>query len=215
MNITLNQIRAHNPCKTGWETLLRGRQKTAADDVEFPFTDILESNGLDDTIWCLQCLGEKHSGCIRKYAVWCARQVQHIMTDQRSLDALDVVERHADGLATAAELAAAKAGADAAVKAGADAATTATSWSAAAATSWSAAAASWIAARSAAAAASDSASDSAAAAAAMADAAASWVASWAAARSAADAASWSVALSDAAKPAQTEKLREMLESLSD
>ena len=49
-------------------------------------------------------------GCdreIRLYAVWCARQVQHLMTDQRSIDALDVAERYANGLANENELAAA------------------------------------------------------------------------------------------------------------
>jgi len=41
---------------------------------------------------------------LRKFAVWCARQVQHLMTDPRSVAALDVAERHADGLATDEEL---------------------------------------------------------------------------------------------------------------
>jgi len=36
--------------------------------------------------------------------VWCARQVQHLMTDKRSLDAIDVAERFANGLATENEL---------------------------------------------------------------------------------------------------------------
>ena len=45
---------------------------------------------------------------LRLFAVWCARQVQHLMTDQRSLDALDVAERHANGQATDEELSAAR-----------------------------------------------------------------------------------------------------------
>jgi hypothetical protein len=48
---------------------------------------------------------------LRKFAVWCARQVQHLMTDPRSVAALDVAERHAEGLATDAELRAAEAAA--------------------------------------------------------------------------------------------------------
>jgi hypothetical protein len=40
------------------------------------------------------------------YAVDCARMVQHLMTDQRSLDALNIAERHADGLASDEDLAA-------------------------------------------------------------------------------------------------------------
>jgi hypothetical protein len=45
---------------------------------------------------------------LRKFEVWCARQVQHLMTDARSVAALDVVERHAEGLATDEELHAAR-----------------------------------------------------------------------------------------------------------
>ena len=83
-------------------------------DEEFPLADVLDSNGLDDTLWCLRCLPE-HDKVWRLFAVWCARQVQHLMTDQRSLDALDVAERHGHGLATNAELAAARAAAGYAV----------------------------------------------------------------------------------------------------
>jgi hypothetical protein len=44
---------------------------------------------------------------LRRFAVWSARQVQHLMTDERSVNALDVAERYADGAATDEELAAA------------------------------------------------------------------------------------------------------------
>lgn len=51
---------------------------------------------------------------LRRFAVWSARQVQHLLTDERSLNALDVAERYANGAATDEELAAADAAADAA-----------------------------------------------------------------------------------------------------
>ena len=41
---------------------------------------------------------------LRLITVECARQVQHLMKDQRSLTALDVAERHANGEATDEEL---------------------------------------------------------------------------------------------------------------
>jgi hypothetical protein len=41
---------------------------------------------------------------LRLFAVWCARQVQHLMKDQRSLTALDVAERFANGQVTIEEL---------------------------------------------------------------------------------------------------------------
>ena len=48
---------------------------------------------------------------LRLFAAWSARQVKHLMTDSRSIEALDVSERHAIGQATDDELAAALAAA--------------------------------------------------------------------------------------------------------
>jgi len=44
---------------------------------------------------------------LRLFAVSAARRVQHLMSDPRSVAALDIAERHATGLATGEELAAA------------------------------------------------------------------------------------------------------------
>ncbi len=103
---TLNRIRACSPCEEGWTKLLKGLGKTSADDEPLAYSRIVEINGLDDALWC--CRAEPQHGKVwRLYAVWCGRQVQHLMTDQRSVAALDVAERHASGDATDAELAAA------------------------------------------------------------------------------------------------------------
>ena len=115
---TLNRIRAHKPCPVGWKQLLTHLGKTEPDDEPLPFSVIVESNGLNDALWC--CRAEpQHSREWRLFAVWCARQVEHLMTDQRSLDALATAERHADGLATNEELAAARDAALAAARAAA------------------------------------------------------------------------------------------------
>lgn len=120
--ITLNKIREKSPCAEGWQTLLASKGKTSADDIEFPLTDVIDSNGLNDTFWCLQCMPE-HDNLWRLFAVWCAEQVKHLMTDERSLNALVVARNHANGLATDEELAAARAAAwDAAWDAAGDAA---------------------------------------------------------------------------------------------
>ncbi|CFN82219.1 phage-related hypothetical protein [Bordetella pertussis] len=78
-------------------------------------TAILASNGLDDALWALRCVPGVDRDA-RLFAVWCARQVEHLMTDQRSKDALDVAERFANGEATEEERAAARAAAWAAQK---------------------------------------------------------------------------------------------------
>ena len=103
MKTTLNKIRAHSPCAKGWEKLLKNLGKTKADDEPLALTTILESNGLDDALWCLRAV-DGHQREMRLYAIDCARSVQHLMTDKRSLDALDVAESFANGLATQADL---------------------------------------------------------------------------------------------------------------
>lgn len=103
---TLNKIREHHPCADGWKKLLGHLGKTEADDEPLPFSVILKSNGLDDALWCCRSAPE-YDREWRLFAVWCSRQVQHLMKDQRSIDALDVAERFANGLATQNELSAA------------------------------------------------------------------------------------------------------------
>lgn len=145
---TLKRIRAHSPCAAGWETLLRGLGKTAADDAPLGFDEILRINGADDAFWCLRA-EPQHDRLWRALAVRCARQVQHLMTDQRSLDALDIAERHSLGEATDADLDAAS---DAAMAA---------AWGAAKAARDAARAAAWAAAWAASDAASDAVRDAA------------------------------------------------------
>jgi hypothetical protein len=106
MKTTLKAIRSHSPCASGWAKLLRHLGKTAADDDPLSIVTVLDANGIDDALWCLRAV-DGHQREMRLYAVWCARQVQHLMTDARSVAAIDVAERHARGDATDAELAAA------------------------------------------------------------------------------------------------------------
>ena len=90
---TLRQIRQHNPCREGWRTLLSALGKTEVDDEPLPLTTILQSNGLDDALWCLQTL-TGHDEEIIRFALACVHEVSHLMTDQRSLNVLDALERH-------------------------------------------------------------------------------------------------------------------------
>jgi hypothetical protein len=127
---TLARIREHSPCAECWRKLLAHLGKTAADDEPLPLVTVLDSNGLDDALWCLRA-EPQHSRLWRLFAVRCARSVQHLMTDPRSIAALDVAERHASGLATDAELAAAWDAARDAARAAARAAAWAAAWDAA------------------------------------------------------------------------------------
>jgi hypothetical protein len=160
---TLNEIRAHSPCTGGWEKLLRRLGKTQADDEPLPLLTILESNGLDDALWCLRA--ESLDRLSRHFQAWCAEQVLHIFEAERPNDVRirDRIAMLRNDDATEAERDAAWAAAQAAAQAAARAAARAAAWDAA----WAAArAAAWDAARAAA-------------------WAAAWDAAWAAARDAA------------------------------
>ena len=100
---TLNKIREHLPCCEGWR-ILTDFGKTKADDEPLSFKSILDSNGLDDAIWALRSIDAPE---VRLFAVRCVRQIQHLISDERSLNALDVSEMYAVGNATSEELSAA------------------------------------------------------------------------------------------------------------
>lgn len=107
---TLNRIRAHGPCADGWEKLLAHLGKTKADDDPLPYAVIARANGIDDALWACRADPDQWKTW-RLFAVWCGRQIEHLMPDERSREALTVAERHANGLATDDELAAARASA--------------------------------------------------------------------------------------------------------
>lgn len=121
MITTLNKIRAHEPCRDGWRALMNHLGKTKADDEPLSLETVLDANGLEDALWCLRAV-EGRDREIRLYAAWCARKVQKLMIDARSVALLDVVERFARGKASVEELQTASEGAWEAVRATARAA---------------------------------------------------------------------------------------------
>ena len=103
--ITLKQIRDNSPCGSGWKKVYTANNGDM--NKPFPVKSIIDSNDLDDCLWALRCLPE-HDKLWRIYAVWCARQVQHLMIDQRSIAALDAAEDFANGTINTEQLAAAR-----------------------------------------------------------------------------------------------------------
>lgn len=84
-----------------------------------------------DRLWVVLRTDLVSEKCMRLFAVWCARQVQHLMKDSRSIAALDVVERFVNGEASNE----ARAAAEGAARAAAWAAAEAAAWAAEAADS--------------------------------------------------------------------------------
>lgn len=100
---SLNRIRMHSPCSSGWSKLLAYLGKTKADAEPLPLVAVLDSNGLDDALWCLR-VELQHASIWRLLAVHYARQVRHLMKGARQIQALDVAESYARGQASDVEL---------------------------------------------------------------------------------------------------------------
>ena len=180
--ITITDIRSWKPCYD--------LSKHLPEDWQGTVLDILKMDTIpaQDRFWVVLREELIDAKTLRLFAVWCARQVQHLITDPRSIAAIDTAEKYANGQATNEELATARDAAwDAACATAGDAAGYAArdaAWDAA----WYAA---WDAAR-------------AAAHAAAGDAA------WDAAGNAAGNAAWDAA-QQAAQDAQVNQLINMLE----
>jgi hypothetical protein len=115
MQTTLNKIKLHSPCKDGWEKLLNHLNKTQSDDEVLELRTILESNGLNDTIWAFRAVEGKDKE-IRLFAADCAELAlpiyeKHYPNDKRPRFAIQAARDYANGLITIEELDAARAAA--------------------------------------------------------------------------------------------------------
>ena len=89
----------HDACDDGRDWALQTGCQTVAelwlrDDIEPDWRIWLACRTLPDNL-------------LRKFACRCLREVWHLLADERSRNAVEMAERHADGLATDDELAAA------------------------------------------------------------------------------------------------------------
>lgn len=189
METTLNAIAACGPCRDGWRTLLKGLGKAKADDEPLLLSTILDSNGLDDALWCLRALPAEYDNAVRLMACDLVEPALAYVPEgeDRPRDAVETARRFARGEVSSEALDAAGAAArDAAWDAARAAATAARAAARAAArdAAWDAAgAAARAAARASARAAARAAEgDAARAAAGAAARAAAWDAAWDAAR---------------------------------
>jgi hypothetical protein len=109
--ITLGMIRSHEPCESGWRTLIQGLG-TSNPDTILTIGDVAAINGAADAMWCLRCVDDPR---VRTRAVLPAVKRASVHTaDQRVHDCIATIDRWLDGKASDAELRAARAAAAAA-----------------------------------------------------------------------------------------------------
>lgn len=99
---TLNEIRSFEPCIDGWKMVLKAHEHLGL-DTEFPVSSILDSNNINDVLWVLNKIPETKN-LLLTFNLWCVRQVEHLMEDQRSKDTLVVLEKYINGEASDEEL---------------------------------------------------------------------------------------------------------------
>jgi hypothetical protein len=108
MITTLNKIKDHSPCRDGWEKLLNHLNKTQSDDEPLELSTILESNGLNDTIWAFRAVEGKDKE-IRLFAADCADMAlpfyeKQYPNDDRPRLAIKAARDYTNGLITMEEL---------------------------------------------------------------------------------------------------------------
>ena len=99
MNTTLNKIREKSPCASGWNTLLKSLNKTQPDDESLNFKYILDSNGIEDAVWCLRSLDYKD------ICLFCADVAELVLSifetkypaDKRPREAIEGIRKYQAG----------------------------------------------------------------------------------------------------------------------
>ena len=105
ITITLNEIKAFNPCNSGWIKLLASLNKTKSDDTPVTFSYIAESNGVSDSLWCLRVLDEKYlkERCYLMADI--VESVAYLYTkDTKVEECIKVIKEYGAGLITIEEL---------------------------------------------------------------------------------------------------------------
>jgi hypothetical protein len=158
-------IRTFSPCYDPSEKNIPDDETLTVNEWIDKYREVVPA---EDIVWLLMRNHFMSDKDLRLFAVWCARETYALCEDdapidQRSIEAVDVAERYANGEATDDELSAARSAALSAAESAARSAVRSAAWSAARSAAWSAAlSAAWSAALSAALSAARSAAESAA-----------------------------------------------------
>jgi len=115
---TFRQLKENEACVDSYKKLAKnlGGIKKYGKDTPITFEQIYNSNDYEDTLWALRVVDDKYYLLWRHFAVDCAKQVEHLMEDERSISALVVARNYANGLTTNAELSSASASASASAR---------------------------------------------------------------------------------------------------
>jgi hypothetical protein len=77
--MTLGQIRAFQPCPTGWNALIK-HLKTSDDGAVVSLKTVLHNNGIYDAIWCFRVNWFEHKVLYMDFVGNCVKEAKHTAT---------------------------------------------------------------------------------------------------------------------------------------
>jgi len=92
MNIKLEDIRDKHPCADGWKRLVKSLDGRTEGNVSL--SHILDSNGIEDAVWCLRVLPYRDQ-CLFRADV--AELTVHLCDDPRPKQAIDAIRQWHSG----------------------------------------------------------------------------------------------------------------------
>lgn len=82
LTTTLNELKKHNPCLDGWETLVAYLGADYAPDTEINLLTILESNGVQDCLWTLRATLQNIKETAVRLTIEFASGVLHVFEEK-------------------------------------------------------------------------------------------------------------------------------------
>jgi hypothetical protein len=114
LTTTLNEIKKHRPCRSGWETLTESLGKDFNPDEKIPLLTILKANGINDVLWARRAVenSEEKKRILKSFALDAAEHVLYLFEkkfpeDNRPRFAIECAREFLAGTKTKQELAAA------------------------------------------------------------------------------------------------------------
>lgn len=92
LSTTLEKIHGANPGVTDWEKLLKYVGKKTYDKETLPFEHVIRAMGVDSGLRLLGVLPASYNAMWRRYAVWCLREVAHLMPGPLCKQAVEILE---------------------------------------------------------------------------------------------------------------------------
>ena len=115
LTTTLNLLKEAKACQNRYKILVKALGKDYGKDMPIPLLKVLESNGLDDTLWAFRAVLAEQAQARDKLCRLCACDfAEHVLSifehafpdDKRPRQAIETSRRYANGEATDKELAA-------------------------------------------------------------------------------------------------------------